>query len=666
MTGSPTHLAVAELVLQARRDAGLAVPADEDLPFFRLGALGPLWGDFLPTHPDRGLVDPDSPITQVWAPIVKALADSGGTPGIASNLRDLGERLATLRSLVAKQDKFELLAQKDRLLGLRDLGNTIRAQVVTITGLRLTVATVIARKARPKPRESPATDWHVRDALHGHRPGRFWGTLRRKALDSGDPRLAAFAMGVPVGVATALAVNPFINGVVGGPHRTQWWRHRWVSGYVDTWVWGYYRTRNELRDLGRDIVFPPPGRVPLPPYPTWENVAGSDLHESIAVGGVSPDPILAAVAAGAAMPAFLPADLATLLVDTYIEVVGDPVPAGVDAAGVQGAYAMHWLTTWLASSGDVFGATPPDRIDEPDSCGDRPTWVAVDGSIAVGGITEAVPPISTPSPSVAEIASAIVAALLAVLSYVTGNVIAGSEALAAALALLDDATDPNWDDLRCTSGWLESYVERLHIGLRQLFTTTGLMPPYAAELAHNEIQFQSTFGQIIPPFAALGTCRSPSGSEETYPASTWQPGITPKSNWTQYPTEELEEPHQVSYTTGPWFPFHAVDGVRITATGPASTAPYTTDQVNPLGLSPDGTTTVLSAAEWESRMSNAEAQRSPSGAFGNAVDLAGLLIDSDPEAMPDWDLDGDRGLGWPAWVTQPGAASPGEVEREAP
>jgi hypothetical protein len=60
-------------------------------------------------------------------------------------------------------------------------------------------------------------------------------------------------------------------------------------------------------------------------------------------------------------------------------------------------------------------------------------------------------------------------------------------------------------------------------------------------------------------------------------------------------------------------------------------------------------------------MTEAEDGGSPQGAFGNAVDVALALINQPQAELPHWDLDGDRGLGWPTWVDRGG---PGDVVRE--
>lgn len=655
MTGVPAQFAIADLVLEQLR-AGGAAPADEHLPYFYLGAIGPALGDFLPTRVEA-VADPENaPMAGVWAPIVALLAGSPTTPGLVANITTLRNTLANLGQVVADENKFELLALKDDLKALPGVVNALTAQVSAVDSLRLGLALAVL-KVKPRPKQPPAGAWYARDTLHGHRTGAFWGELRRRAAASGDPRLEAFGLGVTAGYAGAVCGNPFINGVVGAPHRNHWWRHRWVSQYVDAWVWGYYGARRRVRADAKEIVFSSGGRVPVPPYATWDNIPGAELQSRFAIGGITASAVLNAVRDGVAGPAHLPEELVSLVVQCYADTVDDPSLA-VDAAGLQGAYAMTWLTTWISSSTEFLGATPPDQVNGPDSCGDRPDWVAVDGSVVVGGTVTPPPQPSQPSPSAASIASAIAAAILGVAAFLLGGAAAGIVLIVAAVAIVDDATDPNWEELRCHTGWVNVFIANLENAFRDLLSAAGLGPPYAVALAHNEIQFQLS-GTVVPPFAALTTCRSPSDNEDGYPRSVWQPTPT-KSNWMEYPTEKLEERLQVSYVEGSWWPRHFVDGLSFVDNGSTANPRYTSNQDNPLA-DQGGGPTVLDGNEWERRMTVAEDGGSPQGPFGNAVDVAMALIGDLQAQLPNWDLDGDRGLGWPTWVERGG---PGDVVRE--
>ncbi|WP_283135743.1 hypothetical protein [Rhizohabitans arisaemae] len=662
MTGVPTQFAIADLVLAALRNAGEPVPDEADLPFFYLGAVGPAFGDFLPTRVEIGAAGSNSTLFDVWLPLFRLLAGTPGTPGMAANLRTLKDTLRRFGAAVRDEDKFALLDMKSDLTALPGLIATLRTRFGLINGIRTGLPDAI-KAVRPLDKTPPAVDWHPRDTLHGHLTGKFWGELRRRGADSPDPRLKAFGLGAVVGYAGALCGNPFVNGAVGAPYRNHWWRHRWISHHVDAWVWGYYGTRERVRARGEEIVFSNSERVPIPPYKAWDNIPGSELQNRFAIGGITPDTVLNSIRDGVAVPAHLPADLVTLWLDCYRDTVGDPPSPGVDPAGLQGAYAVLWLTTWINCSGELLGATPPHRINDPDGCGDRPDWVEVDGSVVSGGTVTPPPTINPPSPSAAEIASGIAAAILGVAAFLFGAAAAGIALIAAAVALVDDATDPDWQELHCHLGWVNSFLAQLENAFRDLLGAGGLGPPYADRLAHNEIQFQTWGGQIIPPDAALSTCRSPSALEGgEYPASTWVTGPGPVSNWPRYPAEPPEPPRQISYPEGSWYPRHFVDGFSFVDNGPTAVPRFPGTQDNPLDA-PLGKPSVLDPDQWELRMQRAEHGGIPQGVFGNAVDVSLTLIRAPQSDLLNWDLDGDRGIGWPTWtMTDP--TNPGHVVRE--
>jgi hypothetical protein len=349
--------------------------------------------------------------------------------------------------------------------------------------------------------------------------------------------------------------------------------------------------------------------------------------------------------------------------------------AGFDAAGLQGAYALTWLITWLQTSPDFLGNTPPDQINWPDGCGPRPSWAAPDGSILVGGTSVPPPSPAIGDPSTPKIASAIAAALLALAEFLLGNVAAGIEAMGTALALLDAGTPPNWDQLGCDLAWTGCYIISLQNAFRGLLVAAGLAPPYPVELEHNEILYQATVAispnnpAIIPPDAALNACWSPSTRETSpvnpvpgYPHDAWNPLI---SNWTEYPTNELEIPQTSSWSSAIGWPVAFVDGIGTTA-NPAPPPAFLATPITLIEMDPlSGKPTLFSKDEWERRMMRAEAGGNPGfRPFGNAVGLAMLIIASQPNSLLDWDLGGDRGIGWPTWVWPDPMAMSGKVERE--
>lgn len=678
MTGIPTQFAIADLVLESRRASGLSVPEDADLPFYYLGAIGPKLGDFLPARTEFGTAEPNSRVFAAWQPILAVLAGTPGTPGVFENIATLRSRLDWIRGLAEQADlaaKLELIDKKADAEALPGIIAALTTQMATVRGLftrfflDVTDAgpsansggTVFTSDERWKFRLP--SEWRARDTLHDSRTGQFLQELRRRATDSGDRQLLAFAQGATVAYAACLCGNPFVNSVVGGPYRNHWWRHRWVGNYIDAWVWGYVGKRRELRAAGQEIVFTSSGRVPRPLLRTWHNVCAAELQKRITFGGVSATSILGSIGAGTPLAASLPTKLVDLWLASYAATYGPPPPtSGVDAAGVQSAYSLTWLTLWVATSAEFLGDNPPDQINLPDSCGPTPDWVGVDGSVVLpGGSVVTPPPAPTGSPSVAEIASAIAAALFAIVNYAIGNIAAGTALLASAIALLDDATPPDWDALHCHSEWVAVYLANFQNAMRDLLVAAGLAPPYTTQLAHNEIALNPALGGlVVPPTAALNTCRS--RSDDDYPRSVWRP-LT--SSWTLEPSEPAEFNHQLAYPASVW-PSHFVDGFNFVATGPGGGPPFTSTQTNPLAMR-NGTPTVLSKEEWDSRLATVTGGGTLDiGTFGNAVDVANALIDADVSTTPylDWDLDNDRGLGWPTWAWPDPDADPGDIVPE--
>jgi hypothetical protein len=675
MPGIPTQIIVADLVFAK---PGFPI-AEANRPFFNLGAISLEIVDFARSQPE--LAAGNAPMFGVWLPILKAIADAPGppaTPGIWNNLLHVRDVLGRARKIVedAKSNfissldaKAQLLGMMDEIKGLKDIQKKLGKQVAGLATIPTNSLTAIAA-VQSVHKSPPMSGWHPREFVYGSRTGKFFEVLRRRARESGDPQLTAFAAGVAAAYGGALAGSPFINGVVGAPIRNDVWRSRWIGHRTDTWVWGYYRTQADLRRAGSDITFSATDRFPSPRLATWSNVCGANVQEHFSFGGISPSAVLGSITAGTPIPPFLPASVVDLWVASLNEAHPDGSPQGLDAMGLQSAYALAWLTTWIQTSPDFVRAIPPDQINWPDNCGPRPSWAAPDGSVLVDGGSISPPQPSIGDPSVAKIASAIAAALLALANFLMGNVAAGVAALAAGLALLDAGTPPNWDQMGCDLEWADCFIIGLENAFRALLVAAGLAPPYGVELEHNEAIYVMTLGlsptdpAIIPPDAALVTCRSPNSKEtsETYPHGLWSPAT---SNWTEYPSEAAEIPNTNSWRLATHWPNTFVDGFTVSSNG-AIPPVFTTTQVNGVDIGPfSHKPSVLDPDEWELRMERAEQGGNPGVMpFGNAVDLALTIIGAPPNSLQDWDLDSDRGTGWPTWVWPNDAAISGPVRRE--
>jgi hypothetical protein len=654
MPGIPTNFVIADLVFDALRKKGAPQASlldnTENLSYAYLGAIGASWGDFMAARPEIDAMAPNTRYFQAWLPVLKLIAGAaqGGSPasnGVYRDLKQLRDTLNKLSGVVKDKKKFALLGMQDELNQLSGVINNIQTEVAGLTSLRATIGKAILAGA-PSEKVSPSNQWQPRDTLHGSHSGRFLQALQKAADASSDDRLKAYALGATVGYAAALCGNPYVNNVVGAPYRNHWWRHRWIGTHIDTWVYGYYASG------GSSQVQFDSNDIPTPLYTNWPNLCEASLHKRIELPGIDLDSVLQSLHDGTAIPGVLPQAFLDFWKGAYTKVYGPidaTVTSGVDDNGLQSAYAMTWLVLWLQTSGEAIPCMPPDQNNGPDNC-TRPPWVAVDGSVVVGGtVTPPPQPAKDTDPSVAEVVSGILLAMLGVVQLMTGYLSGGIADIVAAVALVADGeTDPDWEKLRCYEGWVMVFLYNLTNALHDMLKWSGLGFPYTMELAHDE--FARQFRNIIEPTdAALNTVHSRRRDAGTYPASRWTPPPPPNSsNWPNPPSEPLEPPAENTYPFDLTWPFHFVDGFQFVST----TVPP--QQINPLfslTSMPPAPPLVHDKDEWQARLNGIENGNATNAFFGNAVDVSlELLLSTQPAEFLDWDLDGDAGIGFPTWL----------------
>jgi hypothetical protein len=644
MPGVATKISVADQVrdalLASGSPSGGAFSDPATAPFAILGALGAALPDLMSARPDVGDNPPNSPYFRAWWPLLQLIAgDSTASPpvvGLLPSLQTLRSTLSRLDTVLADEDTIALIGLAGDLNALSGTMTAITTALASLTASRTTIALNIAASG-PLPKVAPASSWRARDTNQMARTGEFLQAQRNLADDSGDPLQQAFALGSVVGYACDICGNGFVNSIVQSPYRNHWWRTRWISNYVDTWVHGYYGAG------GAAAVAMSATGDPTPPYTTWPNVGEAQLHRRIEVGGITAQQVLDAINTQSPVPDFLPASIVTFWLDAYEKTHGiDPHTIGIDESAVQSAYAALYLTLWLQTSGEFLPAVPPDQINFPDNCGDRPPWVAVDGSVVVGGSTIATPPTPgiTPNPNVAEIVSGILLALLGGLVYFVAGPAAGIAVINEAVELVvDGIVNPDWPALRCYVGWVKVFLQNLYNALHELLKLSGFGFPYTAELAHNALLLDFT-GEVNPLDAALNTARSQANAD-VYPRSRWQLSLTNASNWVRLPTEPLEPPPVHAYNNASVFPFHFVDGIEPTTLG----------QLNALRPAPSGRPMIRDRAVWDDRSSrlNARFLVSAEDLFGNAVDVSLDLLGAPVDELLNWDRDADPGNGFPTW-----------------
>jgi hypothetical protein len=124
------------------------------------------------------------------------------------------------------------------------------------------------------PEPPPPDQLYLRDLLHWRRTGTFLRVLVETGQASGDLRREAYAYGYLTSYAGKVCGSPFVNSIVGGPYRTQWWRHRYINNHVDAWVFGHYEHD--------------PHGTPGPADPGWAGLCDAKLHRKLSKTIIEP------------------------------------------------------------------------------------------------------------------------------------------------------------------------------------------------------------------------------------------------------------------------------------------------------------------------------------------------------------------------------------------
>jgi hypothetical protein len=131
---------------------------------------------------------------------------------------------------------------------------------------------------------STVVDWNWLDYTHHRRTGILGKALVARAHQSNDPTLRAYAYGWLSHVTADVVGHAYVNTAVGGPYRSHWQRHFIQEKFMDTWVWGFYRSGAVMPASAM------PGEIPFD-YSTWANVNGAGLHNLIDLGSDLPMPL---------------------------------------------------------------------------------------------------------------------------------------------------------------------------------------------------------------------------------------------------------------------------------------------------------------------------------------------------------------------------------------
>lgn len=620
---------------------GIAQLMKVNSAFAYLGAVGPSLAGFIPADPPVGTgpSTPASPYASLWG-IVLGIAGGDGTPtdpGILYVINEFKRLLDKIEGIVVAQDLGALKDLRDsgEVAVIEQVADQLKVIVdgmlprVAGIGAAITTAMKPAVNVAPGSPPPPPQAWSAREWMFWKHPGRFAQSLVSRAQASGDPRFLAYAYGYLSSFSGCASINPFLNSVVGSGHRQQWWRTRWVGNYADTWVHGFY---------ARPTVMA--GDTPNPPYPQWTGLCDAALHDRISLGSIDPVAVMTGLRQSAAFPSVLPADFSKFWMSAWEDAYGPPpLTSRFRAGALNGAYVMTWMKLWFQTSGLVVGCPAKSLGAPPSTCGSAPPWVDPNVPGDNGSGTGPKVPEPESDPDIGEIISGAILAILGVASFIFGGAAIGAALLAAGVGLMvDGAIQIDWDKLACDIFWLRMYLNNGLKALHDLLTLGGFTHPYPSELALDTttitllgIPYTFDSGKrlaksrpLFPKELTGALHREPVGS---YPTKAWDGGL---GTWTQTPTASspgVEAPETAAYLVAEYLSFAVADDIG-----------------NPLSSTSD----VRTGTSWPPGERHLPGTLVPV-TFANAVDNAVDLIGAAGSAVPDWNLDGDRGMAWLTW-----------------
>ncbi|MCK0142269.1 hypothetical protein [Aliiroseovarius sp. F20344] len=465
--------------------------------------------------------------------------------------------------------------------------------------------------------------WRETELMRWRRTGDFARGLLDAAGD--DDRLKAYAYGYMAHVAAAVTGQPFINSIVGGPYRSHWWRHRFVTNHIDSWIYGFY-------GASADMI----GDTPEPPYEDWPELCSAKLHEKIDLGlGLNGLEYIHAVLGqneageSVAEPSSDDLDvlaefLSSVTTDVYAEDGELPLSSlqiGQDFTPESFRLAYLGLSSvlWLQTSGEGPVCARKLKASPPDECFENPPdWVDEVGS----------PP--SPSKYKGALAGSIILAILALISLLTGGLAAGVAALAGAAGTAVVTSNVFWKELRCTLYWTRYMVRAIELKTADFLVDTTLACPSAVLLGG----IGELSGTVGPTLDAEGRpLTRTSIPDQLYPRQMNR-GI-----------DEVPHPPDIGYSGYPIVADAETPEVVIWPSLGANR--YANFALDGDGVFPMQGTGIMEPVTFPTSAGTAGGTQF----FGNSVENAIQVIRDDAVGLENFNLDADRGYGWLAWAT---------------
>jgi len=457
----------------------------------------------------------------------------------------------------------------------------------------------------PKIQEGASEDdWYWFDFLHYRRTGAFASEMWR--LAGADEDLQRYVLGYASHIATDVVGHPFVNAVTGGPYRVHWHRHKLVENWIDAYARNAYpdsaRTKECLR-LGGDDTY------------LASAISGSYYHRLTEF----PDDRL-------------PPKLAEMFAEAMRRTYGNMNhhPTWMDADDVDSSYRLWQL--WFKRSTSIGDAVKPKPVPPPGSA---------TGAL-VGDLVDGLPPFPGASGSSGDFdIGDILEAIFDFAKWVGETVVYVAEwAVEHAAEILELPVTEAIGLVKWLLYLIQKGIFEIYDNLRFDLVLGGYLFPEPRDLA------KAPWGKALVNSAYAHLSGGPPASFDKYPLTQEEHGpVGTTEHHLSYPDTPQEGPgggrNQGPAAEPAPIPFHgAYPPAFISQSHPYDSEIedlYACDK--PYGEDSSATHHVDSKT-WHTAQ------------FGSAMSFSARLITDKLEALPNFNLDGDRGYGWKTWAAE--------------
>jgi hypothetical protein len=457
---------------------------------------------------------------------------------------------------------------------------------------------------------APEDQWTWRDFLRYRRTGRFASTLW--SLTGSDADLKRYVLGYVSHIATDVVGQPFVNAINGGPRRAHLLRNQLVTNWIDAWSRKHYGDLQGIKSclkLGSNDHY------------SAEAVSGSYYHRLVEFEDRR-------------LPDKLQEMLATALNATYSDILHPEMLSGAD---IDTAYRL-WLA-WFRRATTFGSAQKPIPVDPPGVAANTLFNDYVSGFPPYPGGGGPPGPVFGNGAILFKLFDFVIW-LVDVLAYTMDWTVDNAGAI---------LTLPQQEPLAMAK-WLlyqiRKAVYEVYDNLRFILVLGGYLFPEPQDLDRHP------WGSALlsPQFAHL--TGGPPADFMLYPRSQVVHALlgTPAHHLT-YPStpQELQHAEPAPKPCLDKFPNWFISDEQLPQPLPLSTTEQLlNDSKAPYG-GPQATHTV-DQNTWQAAQ------------LGSALDFAAHLAANRITALPNYNLDGDRGYGWKTWSSDPIQDDPGVAE----